>query len=140
MSYRRFAVYNVAGGTAWILLFLLAGWWFGGLRVVQKNFHLVIVAIIVISVLPGVVRVRCGRGAIARSPQPSWRSPSDACGLDRRLPMPERSRRFNLIVSIEGLLEIVESDRIEPAAQQGRELEARPGLRSDLSPSVIMLR
>ena len=35
-------------------IFLLAGWWFGGQEVVQKNFHLVIVAIIVISVLPGV--------------------------------------------------------------------------------------
>ena len=54
MSYRRFALYNVVGGTAWILIFLLAGWWFGGREVVQKNFKLVIVAIIVISVLPGV--------------------------------------------------------------------------------------
>jgi membrane-associated protein len=54
MSYRRFAVYNVAGGIGWILLFLIAGWWFGGREVVQRNFKLVIVAIIVISVLPGV--------------------------------------------------------------------------------------
>jgi membrane-associated protein len=54
MSYPRFALYNVAGGTVWILAFLLGGWWFGGLAVVQKYFHLVIVAIIVISVLPGV--------------------------------------------------------------------------------------
>ncbi len=63
MSYRRFAVFNVAGGTAWILLFLLAGWWFGGQEVVQKNFKLVIVAIIVISVLPGVYEyIRARRG------------------------------------------------------------------------------
>jgi membrane-associated protein len=54
MSYPRFALYNVAGGTVWILAFLLGGWWFGGLAVVQKYFHFVIVAIIVISVLPGV--------------------------------------------------------------------------------------
>lgn len=54
MSYRRFAVYNVAGGTAWILIFLFAGWWFGAQAVVQKNFKLLIAAIIVISVLPGV--------------------------------------------------------------------------------------
>jgi membrane-associated protein len=66
MSYRRFAVYNVAGGTVWILLFLLAGWWFGAQEVVQKNFKLVMVAIIVISVLPGVyeyIRSRLGRKA-----------------------------------------------------------------------------
>jgi membrane-associated protein len=64
MNYPRFALYNVSGGTVWILSFLLAGWWFGGQEVVQKNFHLVIVAIIVISVLPGVyeyVRARRGR-------------------------------------------------------------------------------
>jgi membrane-associated protein len=61
MSYRRFGVYNIVGGTVWILLFLLAGWWFGAQEVVQKNFKLVILAIIVISVLPGIyeyIRVR----------------------------------------------------------------------------------
>ena len=56
MSYLKFAVYNVTGGIAWVLLFLLGGWWFGGLETVQKNFHLVIYAIIVISILPAVVQ------------------------------------------------------------------------------------
>jgi membrane-associated protein len=55
MSYRRFATYNIAGGTVWILSFLIAGWWFGGQEIVQRNFKLVILAIIVISVLPGLV-------------------------------------------------------------------------------------
>ena len=40
MSYPRFAVYNVVGGAVWVASFLLAGWWFGGLEIVQKNFHL----------------------------------------------------------------------------------------------------
>jgi membrane-associated protein len=63
MSYRRFAVYNIVGGSVWILLFLLAGWWFGGQEYVQKNFKLVVVAIIVISVLPGVYEyIRARRG------------------------------------------------------------------------------
>jgi membrane-associated protein len=64
MSYRRFALYNIVGGSVWILLFLLAGWWFGGREIVQRNFKLVVVAIIVISVLPGVfeyVRARRAR-------------------------------------------------------------------------------
>jgi membrane-associated protein len=64
MSYRRFAVYNIAGGAVWIILFLMLGWGFGGHKFVQKNFELVIVAIIVISVLPGVfeyVRARRAR-------------------------------------------------------------------------------
>lgn len=54
MSYPRFALYNVVGGTVWVLSFLLLGWKFGGLEQVQKNFKLVILGIIVISVLPAV--------------------------------------------------------------------------------------
>jgi membrane-associated protein len=69
MSYPRFAVYNVAGGAVWVIAFLVAGWWFGGLETVQKNFHLVIGAIIVISVLPPIVealRLRlAGRKSLA---------------------------------------------------------------------------
>jgi membrane-associated protein len=57
MSYARFAAYNVLGGIAWVLLFLLGGHWFGGLEFIQKRFKLVIVAIIVISILPAVFEV-----------------------------------------------------------------------------------
>jgi membrane-associated protein len=63
MTYRRFALYNVAGGAAWVLLFVMGGWWFGGLEVVQKYFHVVIVAIIAISVLPAVVQFLRARAA-----------------------------------------------------------------------------
>jgi membrane-associated protein len=52
MSYRRFAVYNVTGGVAWVLIFLLAGYFFGNLPVVQEQFHYVVVAIIAISLVP----------------------------------------------------------------------------------------
>jgi membrane-associated protein len=52
MTYPRFAVYNVTGGVVWILLFLIGGWKFGSSEIVQRNFKLVIVAIVVISVLP----------------------------------------------------------------------------------------
>jgi membrane-associated protein len=55
MKYARFALFNVTGGIAWVLSFLLGGWWFGGREVVQKNFKLVILAIIVISILPAVI-------------------------------------------------------------------------------------
>src|SRR4051794_2087852 len=54
MDYAKFALYNVTGGIAWVLSFLLGGWWFGGREVIQKNFKLVILAIIVISILPAV--------------------------------------------------------------------------------------
>jgi membrane-associated protein len=55
MSYPRFAVYNVAGGAVWVVAFLFAGWWFGGLVSVQKNFHLVIAVIILISIMPMII-------------------------------------------------------------------------------------
>lgn len=54
MSYGRFISYNVFGGVLWTALFIFGGYFFGNLPVVQRNFTLVIVAIIFISVLPGV--------------------------------------------------------------------------------------
>ena len=52
MSYRRFATFNVVGAVAWVLVCVLAGNFFGSLPVVKKNFELVIIAIILISVIP----------------------------------------------------------------------------------------
>ncbi|MFO1019986.1 MAG: DedA family protein [Planctomycetales bacterium] len=54
MTYRRFMAYNVIGGVVWIALFLMAGYAFGNMEAVRKNFTLVIFAIIGISILPGV--------------------------------------------------------------------------------------
>ncbi|MDO8462163.1 MAG: DedA family protein [Deltaproteobacteria bacterium] len=55
MGYRRFAFFNVVGGILWILLFVLAGYFFGNMMSVKRNFELVILSIIVISVLPPVI-------------------------------------------------------------------------------------
>jgi membrane-associated protein len=55
MTYGKFITYNVVGGIAWVSIFTLGGYFFGSLPFVQQNFTLVIVAIIIISVLPGVV-------------------------------------------------------------------------------------
>lgn len=54
MSYGRFMSYNVIGGSAWVLLCTFAGYWFGGREIVQKNFSLVVLAIIFLSLLPGI--------------------------------------------------------------------------------------
>lgn len=62
MNYFKFAVYNVVGGVAWVLLCLLSGWFFGNLPLVKKNFELVIIAIVVISVLPAVIEFFRNRG------------------------------------------------------------------------------
>ena len=42
MSYGRFMSYNVVGGAGWVLLCTLAGYLFGNLPFVQKNFSLVV--------------------------------------------------------------------------------------------------
>ncbi len=55
MTYARFLAYNVIGGFAWIYFFTYAGYLFGNQPFVQKNFKLVILAIIILSVVPMVV-------------------------------------------------------------------------------------
>jgi membrane-associated protein len=52
MTYPRFILYNVVGGLAWVAICLFAGYWFGNMPWVAKNFELVIIAIIFVSVLP----------------------------------------------------------------------------------------
>lgn len=55
MSYRRFMVYNVVGGVLWVGLCSVAGYFFGNLPFVQKNFSAVILTIILVSILPAVI-------------------------------------------------------------------------------------
>lgn len=52
MTYGRFLAFNVIGGVCWVLLFTLAGYFFGNLPIVRDNFSLVIMAIILISLVP----------------------------------------------------------------------------------------
>jgi len=54
MTYSHFITYNVVGGIAWVALFTFGGYFFGTLPIVKENFSLVVMAIIFISVLPGV--------------------------------------------------------------------------------------
>lgn len=55
MKYSYFATYNVIGGIIWIVLFVLAGLFFGNIPAVKHNFTLVIMAIIVLSIMPAVI-------------------------------------------------------------------------------------
>jgi membrane-associated protein len=52
MSYGKFLSFNVIGGVAWVLLFLLAGYFFGQLPFVKENFELIVPAIILLSLVP----------------------------------------------------------------------------------------
>jgi len=55
MKYRQFAVFNVFGALVWVVSFTVGGYQFGDLPVVKNNFHIVIVAIIILSILPPVI-------------------------------------------------------------------------------------
>lgn len=57
MQYRRFAMFNVSGGVAWVSSFLMAGYLFGGLETVKRNFHVIIIVIVFISLLPTAIEV-----------------------------------------------------------------------------------
>ena len=55
MSYGRFLLYNIIGAVLWVGLFVLAGYFFGNLSFVKKNFTLVVYIIICVSLLPGFI-------------------------------------------------------------------------------------
>ena len=52
MTYPKFIMYNVVGAVLWVGLFVPAGYFFGNIPAVRKNFTLVILAIIALSVVP----------------------------------------------------------------------------------------
>ncbi|MDO5120340.1 MAG: VTT domain-containing protein [Coriobacteriales bacterium] len=61
MHWRDFVVFNVIGGLTWSTLFVLLGYFFGGIPFVQKHFELLIIGIIAVSMIPtvfGLVRSR----------------------------------------------------------------------------------
>jgi membrane-associated protein len=57
MSYPHFLTYNVIGGLLWITLFVFGGYFFGSAPIVKKNFGIVIIVIIILSILPAVIEI-----------------------------------------------------------------------------------
>ncbi len=66
MTYGRFMLFNVVGALLWVLLLVPAGYLFANVEFVKKNFSVVILAIIVLSVLPGVIEIMRERSRIKR--------------------------------------------------------------------------
>lgn len=67
MTYGKFLSYNVIGAVMWVVGFIAAGYFFGQQPIVKKNFSLVILAIIIISVMPAVIEFWRARQAARRS-------------------------------------------------------------------------
>jgi len=68
MGYTRFAIYNVVGAIAWVLICTFAGYFFGRIPFVQKRFELVIVGIVVVSCAPMAVEYILARRRAKRNP------------------------------------------------------------------------
>ena len=52
MEYKKFILFNATGGLTWVGGFTLLGYFFGNLPGVKKNFSVVVLAIIALSVAP----------------------------------------------------------------------------------------
>ena len=69
MSYLQFLGFNVIGGVLWVAVCVFSGYFFGNLPFVKKNFSLVVLAIIFISLLPAVIEYLRHRAQAKRPPQ-----------------------------------------------------------------------
>jgi len=54
MPYPRFALYNITGAIVWVVSLGYAGYFFGNIPLIKDNLTVVIIAIIILSILPGV--------------------------------------------------------------------------------------
>lgn len=70
MRYWKFISYNVIGGIGWVAIFVFGGYFFGNIPFVKKNFSLVIIIIIIVSLIPAAVEfVRHRRASRTKSRQ-----------------------------------------------------------------------
>ena len=67
MSYAAFALYNVTGAVAWVVLCVGAGYLFGQVPIVRDNFSLVALGIVFVSLLPMLIEYLRHRGRTSRS-------------------------------------------------------------------------
>jgi membrane-associated protein len=71
MTYPRFLFFNVFGGCLWVLVFVLAGYWFGTIPFIRENFSLVIIALVLIPGIPAAVEfIRMQIARRRRPPRP----------------------------------------------------------------------
>ena len=68
MNYGKFLTYNIAGAILWVVSLTYAGYALGNLPFVKKNFEIIVLAIIVVSILPAVFEILRAKFAAEKSP------------------------------------------------------------------------
>lgn len=57
MNYAQFSHYNVIGALLWVPIFSYLGYFFANIPVVRDNLSLVLIAIILLSIMPGIIEI-----------------------------------------------------------------------------------
>lgn len=55
MNFSKFTLFNTIGGVAWVSLFVLVGYFFGGVPFVQEHFEVIVLGIVAVSVAPAFI-------------------------------------------------------------------------------------
>jgi membrane-associated protein len=84
MNYRKFILFNIVGAFAWVISMMGAGIIFGQMEVVKKNFELVVLGIIFLSVMPMVIEWWKARNETDTPPVVADKSP-DAPVVDPKI-------------------------------------------------------
>ena len=53
--FAKFTLFNCIGGIAWVSLFVLVGYFFGGVPFVQEHFEVIVLGIVAVSVAPAII-------------------------------------------------------------------------------------
>lgn len=71
MTYRRFATFNIVGAACWIPSMTLTGYFLGrAIPDIEKRIHLVVAAVIFLSLLPAIISVARAKLRRGGAPQP----------------------------------------------------------------------
>jgi membrane-associated protein len=93
MRFRRFILFSVTGGVAWVNICVLSGYFFGGLDWVQHNFEMVLVAVVAISVMPMAVEFGLSWWRKRTGQSEAHSSPKDVTHLVANPSQPEAAAR-----------------------------------------------
>ncbi len=70
MNFAKFTLWNAIGGISWVTAFVLVGYYFGGIPLVQEHFEIIVLGIVGVSVLPAIIGAIKGMIGSRKAKQP----------------------------------------------------------------------